>query len=515
MSDFSEYSKIQDVYQGRLVREYPVLVPPPRYADTAKAPHIPKPFDTRHVPSTLVKKDLIEIGANYPEGGTPMLNYIFHGPNLPEYKPSLYEANHTCHEEKFQSPFNYSPSLYDLLQMSFNQIGTTTLNNTPRSMFVPPNQLHAISGSTVVEEFELGERAVIDMEVRPGVAVVRKDPKFRWSMLSAEEGQFDDATGPLADEISVFINAEGIVDGSGQIQEGSGSPPSSRSGIIVQQLCGDQIESNLKLELEPESEAVTPVTPSAPALTSAPCQKAIHRNAKFAATNTNSIVKFHTNIDANMSMSSLASGKNKTNFTSESTAPSSLGLELCVEGKSDVTGLTTFDSGILRSPAPGPREASHKYSVGNYDSLSRPDVRKILVSDNISEANWRTRSAGTFILGVLDVNKPLPPLPVGSNDDKNPTGDHTGYNTGDGGTNPGADTESKDYAAADVTDSIDGVAPPLTPTDEDHGTSQYFQDFHESVIIEICALFRRTALAASGWAKHFWFTGRSCKFPKA
>lgn len=170
--------RIQDVYNGRLIPSY-----------------IPKTLDEGNIRSTLTKNDVIEIGEYYPKDATPMANYIFHGPNLCEYIPSPDEIEPANRSKKLCTPISCSKSLYELLQQSFDANGSATLNGSGGMFAPPPGHLEAILGSTIVGEFGLDGvdcGASTDVETQPREEVVRKDPKFRWSMLSVEDDQFDD-----------------------------------------------------------------------------------------------------------------------------------------------------------------------------------------------------------------------------------------------------------------------------------------------------------------------------------
>jgi hypothetical protein len=411
------------------------------------APYIPRQFDTNQIPNTLTQNDVVETGGHYREGAVPMGNYIFYGSNLPQYEPTTDEIGTSQKPEKPCPPFNCSPSLYELLQMSFDAVGSTTLNNISGSLLAPPpGHLDVISGPTIVEELGLDS-----VETCPREVMMRKDSKFRWSMLSAEKGQFDDALEDPAAQISHLSRLEGkvtVAEYNQQEAKRQGEEPTDtwKSGLgpmlesktsssleaadheIHGTHPGHEQEINIKIEPQPElevkflhqtTELATPIMLSAAVLASPPHQKAIHREAKLVVFNLNDSVampQIHNDINTILSLSR-TSGHNKGNSTFETVPPSSLGLDIGGERGADVTGVTTVDFGISGPLGVCSSEGIIKASGIDCGNAVAPG------EDAASDSDSAVNSGISSILGKLErATEPhslLGPIGVGDDYDDN------------------------------------------------------------------------------------------------
>lgn len=486
-----------DVYEGRLAREFSALISFARVLTSPLAPYIPQPFDTKNMPNTLTKRDLIEIGPKYPENRAPMPNYFFYGSNMPNYEPSIDEVDTMSPEEDgFYFPFDRSPSLHALLETSFSQIGSVTLNYSG-SVFVPPfDKDNSICGPTIVEEPEL-DRALFGREARDCQVV--KGSGFRWSMLSVKEGHFEDIIG-LKDPrtpASVGNGAETPID-QGQSPVSTLNPKPKSTSESKSEITSTSSSMIIPLQHEEErpkleSEVVTPIVDQAPVLTSPPRQKVIHRVAKLAMIKVDSIIGFHTPGDATMLLAptTAANNNNRSSSTAETIAPSSLGLGSGVEGEGEETDATTVDFGVSESLGTGSNQGPGKGSgdASGIDSRGAPASEDALGHDS-----------GSFsVLGKLDVDKPLPSLPVGYNDnDSNPDGDNGNDNAD---ANVKVDTEDKD--SINLGESTAEVISVLETT-TDRAIDERSLNLYERLMNETITLLSKITRVVVEGIKKFW-----------
>ncbi|KXN89096.1 hypothetical protein AN958_06297 [Leucoagaricus sp. SymC.cos] len=392
---FFDGIKIQDVYDGRLV-----------------PPHIPKFIDPKRIRNTLTKNDVIEIGEHYSAGATPMPDYVFYGSKLPPYVPSLEETNKSNRPEGPCPPFKCTPSLNELLEMSFDAIESTRLNNGSEATFVPPpGHLDAISGFTLVEELGLDDDSIGDSGVSLPSEGVRKDSEFRWSMLGDEE--MDDVVdnwdvrATSQDEVKIearieFVSQEEAdernsmsipnaepLEPSLEIKQ---EPRTMRQELILDQECGSTLGLKHRSQGIPATPAMSSTTSN---LASPPSQKALHREAKLVVVELDDpIADFHIHTDIKALALSPSSGLDTKGISFETVTPSSLGLGGGGEG--DDSGVTSIAFDISGSAEVGPAHCSNFSFRGDSAIGREPQVELFPTVGSV------IHSSLSFIFGDFD-----------------------------------------------------------------------------------------------------------------
>jgi hypothetical protein len=403
---------------------------------------------------------MIEIGANYPEHATPMLDYFFYGPGFPECDSSSNENN--CQYETCRL-FGSSQSMQEMLQTSYDKAGCATSNSMSLSAFVPPGRLDAISGPTVTELFGLsdylGNEATPSLEVK----IIRKDLNFRWSMLSIEEGQFDDAPDS---ETCVPVGARYVDHEFEKFQ-------SPNSKTIIQQSCGLG-RHDLKVGSVAVAASLKHLIPT---LNSSPCQKAFRREFKLPINFNGLASESNAYIDPPM----LSPTKRKDS-TQTTVPPSLLGLGLFVE---DERGLTSISSVV------GP---------GLPFWISSQEVFA-------SDAFWKNHlyaiqsTLGNSVISELVSS--LPPATSG-------TTPHAEDGSSDRISSYGhSDPVDWDRFSFQMEDNADKTLVSISSPVEYPTWS--FQTLHGRAVAQIRILLKRTARftrLTSGWVKHIWSATR-------
>ena len=332
----------------------------------------------------LTQDDFIEIGGHYNRGAVPMADYIFYGSNLSEYVPSFDEIDASNESKNRCSLINCSPSLHELLQISIGVSGSTAFNGSRSAFVPPPRHCELMSESIAVAGFELDATggmsgAVMEIQTRE---VVRKDPKFRWSVLSNEEGQFYDAMESREMDSIAFtelkapdgaeIKIKSVREEKKKEQERNLTPNSEPDILsVVENMNVKETDSQIHYDFEehlgpkqdiPQAEQnsqsrpqlnyrpefATPIiSPTTTfTFTSPPRQKSIHRKAKHTVVGLNGSITILTNAAF---LSAPTSGhNNKGHSPCNTVAPSSLGSVLGGEADDDQTGVTTLDSSITQ-----------------------------------------------------------------------------------------------------------------------------------------------------------------------
>jgi hypothetical protein len=401
---------------------------------------------------------MIEIGANYSEHATPMLNYFFYGPNFPEYASSSDESDRTFRGYETCPPFKCNQSMLELLQIFYGKAEGVTFNSMPLSMFVPPVRLDAISGPTITESFGLIDCLANEATPLIGVEVIGKDPTFRWSMLSIEEGQFDDAPDS---ETRVSFDARSVDNGFDKVQ-------SSNSKIIILQ-SREQSGHDLKVG----SVAVTPLIPFIPTFTTPSCRKVFRPDFKFAINFSGLASEINTYTDLPMLSPMSRKGSSQT-----TAPPSLLGLGPFVEGESDMTGIT---------------------SVVHLGSPFGVDTSEILVSDAIGKNN---SYAIPSTLGNSAVGELVPSLPPAVSETTSHAEDGSSDRIGFYGHSEPVLQGSFSSQMMDNADrTLVSISSPIEcPT-------WNFHALHGRAVAQVRVLLKRTARftrLTSGWVKHFW-----------
>jgi len=389
----------------------------------SKAPYLPRPFDATNIRSTLTQNDVIEIGRHYDQGAVPNADYIFYGSNLSEIVLSF---NGTNANNELKNPYsnstakiNCQPSLYHFLQTSAGANESTTLNSFG-SVFIPRSR-HPELTSELMECFE--SNIVGDMST---CEAVRKDPKFRWSILSNGSDVTSVAAESRGMSLVAFmelkaldeagIKVESDREGKEKEQEqnrDSNPKPDTLSAVEITEKIDSRAGHGSREQLETEQdilqaeqhsqsgpqsnyrpEFTTSVIPPTTIFSSPPCQKAIHRKGKLRIVGlSGSITKFHVLTDAAL-LSPLKSGHN--NSSCETVAPSSLGFWHGGEPDDNQTGMTTLDSSI----AP-------LLEVSSCDGLSANSETAFSVGDTYSDGRQDDSLDTSSILGELYIKKPF------------------------------------------------------------------------------------------------------------
>ena len=384
----------------------------------SKAPYLPRPFDATDIRSTLTQNDVIEIGEHYDRGAVPNADYIFYGSNLSEFVPS-FDGIDANNELK-------NPSLYDSMQNSagINE-RSITFDSTGRVFVSRSRDPELMSES--MEGFEsnvVGDMSSAVVETRT-CEVVRKDLKFRWSILSNESGVASSAVKSRATsfvaftefkaldeaEIKVESDREGKEKGQEQnldskskpdtlsvveiIEEtetGHGPLDTKQDILQAEQHIQSRLQSNYQLEF------TTPLISPTTTFSSPPCQKVIHCKGKLRMIGlSGSITKFHVLTNVAL-LSPLKSGHNNQGSSScETAAPSSLGFWHGGEPDDNQTSATTLDSSI----AP-------LLEVSLCDGSPAKSETVFSVDDTYSGGRQDDFSDTSSTLGELDINRPLP-----------------------------------------------------------------------------------------------------------
>jgi len=350
---------------------------------------------------------------------------MFYGSNLSEFVPSFDGVN-ANNDLKNPYPIHCKPSLYDSLQTSAGINGSITFNSVG-SVFIPRSRDPKLV-SEWTEGFEsnvVGDMSSIVMEIRT-CEVVRKDPKFRWSILSNESGVASVAVESRGMSFAAFTEFKILYeveikvesDGEGKEKEreqnlDSNSKLDTLSAVEIieetdsrtghgseeqRETKQDILQAEKHVQSRPQSnyrpKFTTPVISPTTTFSSSPCQKAIHRKEKLRMVDlSGSITKFHALTNVAL-LSPFKSGH--SNPSCETVAPSSLGFWHGGDPDDNQTGVTTLDSSIAPllevSLCDGsPAKSETAFSVGDTYSSGR----QVDFSD-------------TSILGELDINKPFP-----------------------------------------------------------------------------------------------------------
>ena len=367
----------------------------------------------------------------------PNADYIFYGSNLSEFVPSSDELD-ASNDMKNSCPINCKPSLYDFMQTSAGINESITFDSVG-SVFVSRSRDPELMSESM-EGFEsnvVGDMSGAVAEIR-SCEVVRKDLKFRWSILSNESGVASVAVERRGMSFVAFtefkalneaeIKAESDREGKKKEQEQDldlNSKPDTLSVVeIIEETdsrTGHGSEEQLEtkqdtLQVEqfiqprPQSnyrpEFTTPLISPTTTFSSPPCQKAIHRKEKLRIVGlSGSITKVHVLTNVAL-LSPLKSGHdNQGNSSCETIAPSSLGFWHGGDLDDNQTGVTTLDSSIT------PLE------VSSCDGLPAKPETAFSVENIYSGGQQNDFSDTCSILDELDTNKPLPFLSALRNKD--------------------------------------------------------------------------------------------------
>jgi len=352
----------------------------------------------------------------------PNADYIFYGSNLSEFVRSSDETD-ASNELKNPCLSNCKPSLYDFMQTSAG-INESIMFDSVGSVFVSRSRNPELMSESM-EGFE--SNVVGDMSGAVGIRsceVVRKDLKFRWSILSNESSVASVAVERRGMSFVAFtefkalneaeIKAESDREGKEKEQDlDLNSKPDTLSVVeIIEETdsrTGHGSEEQLEtkqdiLQVEqfiqprPQSnyrpEFTTPLISPTTTFSSPPCQKAIRRKEKLRIAGlSGSITKIHVLTNLAL-LSPLKSGhNNQGNSSCETIAPSSLGFWHGGDLDDNQTGVTTLDSSIA------PLEIS---------SCDGSPETAFSVEDTYSGGQQNDFSDTSSILDELDINKPLP-----------------------------------------------------------------------------------------------------------
>ena len=363
----------------------------------------------------------------------PNADYIFYGSNLSEFSDELDASN----ELKNPCPINCKPSLYDFMQTSAGINESITFDSVG-SVFVSRSRDPELMSESM-EGFKsnvVGDMSGAVVEIR-SCEVVRKDLKFRWSILSIESGVASVAVERRGMSFVAFTEfnnkAEIKVESNRERKEKEqeqnpdlNSKPDTLSVVeIIEETdsrTGHGSEEQLEtkqdilqveqfIQSRPQSnyrpEFTTPLISPTTTFSSPPCQKAIYRKEKLRMVGlSGSITKFHVLTNVAL-LSPLKSGhNNQGNSSCETIAPSSLGFWHGGDPDDNQTGVTTLDSSI----APLLEVSSCELSPAKSGTV-------FSVEDTYSGGRHNDFSGTSSILDELDINKPLPFLSALRNKD--------------------------------------------------------------------------------------------------
>ena len=363
----------------------------------------------------------------------PNADYIFYGSNLSEFSDELDASN----ELKNPCPINCKPSLYDFMQTSAGINESITFDSVG-SVFVSRSRDPELMSESM-EGFKsnvVGDMSGAVVEIR-SCEVVRKDLKFRWSILSIESGVASVAVERRGMSFVAFTEfnnkAEIKVESDRERKEKEqeqdpdlNSKPDTLSVVeIIEETdsrTGHGSEEQLEtkqdilqveqfIQSRPQSnyrpEFTTPLISPTTTFSSPPCQKAIYRKEKLRMVGlSGSITKFHVLTNVAL-LSPLKSGhNNQGNSSCETIAPSSLGFWHGGDPDDNQTGVTTLDSSI----APLLEVSSCELSPAKSGTV-------FSVEDTYSGGRHNDFSGTSSILDELDINKPLPFLSALRNKD--------------------------------------------------------------------------------------------------
>ena len=366
----------------------------------------------------------------------PNADYIFYGSNLSEFVPFSDELD-ASNELKNPCLINCKPSLYDFMQTSAGINESITFDSVG-SVFVSRSRDPELMSESM-EGFEsnvVGDMSGAVVEIR-SCEVVRKDLKFRWSILSIESGVASVAVerrGMSFVAFTEFNNEAEIKVKSGRERKEKeqeqdpdlNSKPDTLSVVeIIEETdsrTGHGSEEQLEtkqdilqveqfIQSRPQSnyrpEFTTPLISPTTTFSSPPCQKAIYRKEKLRMVGlSDSITKFHVLTNVAL-LSPLKSGhNNQGNSSCETIAPSSLGFWHGGDPDDNQTGVTTLDSSI----APLLEVSSCELSPAKSGTV-------FSVEDTYSGGRQNDLSGTSSILDELDINKPLPFLSALRNKD--------------------------------------------------------------------------------------------------
>jgi len=363
----------------------------------------------------------------------PNADYIFYGSNLSEFSDELDASN----ELKNPCPINCKPSLYDFMQTSAGINESITFDSVG-SVFVSRSRDPELMSESM-EGFKsnvVGDMSGAVVEIR-SCEVVRKDLKFRWSILSIESGVASVAVERRGMSFVAFTEfnnkAEIKVESNRERKEKEqeqnpdlNSKPDTLSVVeIIEETdsrTGHGSEEQLEtkqdilqveqfIQSRPQSnyrpEFTTPLISPTTTFSSPPCQKVIYRKEKLRMVGlSGSITKFHVLTNVAL-LSPLKSGhNNQGNSSCETIAPSSLGFWHGGDPDDNQTGVTTLDSSI----APLLEVSSCELSPAKSGTV-------FSVEDTYSGGRHNDFSGTSSILDELDINKPLPFLSALRNKD--------------------------------------------------------------------------------------------------